>query len=165
MGRPRIPMVIHDLRGTTPAVRSSGAVAIPAGRVGYGPKHLSTRARAEYRRMGAELLEQGILSTADMTALELYADAYGRWLEASASLDETGPLIRGRDGLPVASPAVKVANDAWLRVTRALSMLGATPTTRAKVDVAAGRATAQHSDDEWWLEAPRSSDKDDSRDF
>jgi P27 family predicted phage terminase small subunit len=77
----------------------------------------------------------------------MYADAYQRWVESSELLNETGQLIRGRDGLPVASPAVKVQADAWARVVRSLDALGMTPAARPKVV-----AQAKVEPTDWWKE-------------
>ena len=119
---------------------------VPVGMVAP-PKHLGAIARREYRRAGLALVRYGVLTLVDHVALAMYADAYQRWVESSELLNETGQLIRGRDGLPVASPAVKVQADAWARVVRSLDALGMTPAARPKVV-----AQAKVEPTDWWKE-------------
>lgn len=127
------------------------------------PSHLSAIAKREWRRIGRQLLEAGLLGRLDLTALAMYCDAYGRWLEARGILqgpvgyclncdakrrprdNETpcvpprhiahpyGLLTRTRVGTVVPSPYLKIANEAMDQMRRLLGEFGMTPASRSRI--------------------------------
>ncbi len=126
------------------------------------PSWLSPSAKLEYKRLARELVASGIATRLDAVVVATHADAVSRLMEATSALASSGPLMRGRDGLPVPSPWVKLARDARVEVLRTAAELGLTPASRGRVKMAgdgdssqtviglmmANRAAA--SGREWW---------------
>jgi phage terminase small subunit len=58
----------------------------PAQRVPTCPSHLCPPAKAEWKRLAAQLTVLRILTDLDRAALAAYCQAYGRWVEAERKL-------------------------------------------------------------------------------
>src|SRR5690348_8264998 len=56
------------------------------------PSHLSTRGKAEWRRVAAQLIDLGLLSDLDLSALAAYCDAAAAYEQASNAL-KGQPLV------------------------------------------------------------------------
>ena len=106
------------------------------------PTWLSRQAKVEYRRVARELVASGIATRLDVSVVAVHADAVWRHRQATAALAETGPLVRGRDGVPVASPYVKLQRDAFGDVLRTCAELGLTPASRGRVKVVDSSTTS-----------------------
>ena len=100
------------------------------------PSWLSSSGKLEYRKLARELVASGIATRLDAVVVAAHADAVSRLMEATSALASSGPLMRGRDGLPVASPWVKLARDARVEVLRTAAELGLTPAARGRVKMA-----------------------------
>ncbi len=72
------------------------------------PAHLSPTAKAEWKRLAAQLHILGILTQLDRAALAAYCQSYGRWVEAERKLQETAPLIKTPSGY-VRNPPVRLS--------------------------------------------------------
>ena len=97
------------------------------------PRELSPAAKKEWKRIAPELASMGLLSRIDRAALALYCDSYGRWLEAVASLQKFGVVIKAPSGYPVQSPYVAIANKSGEQVRLLLSEFGLSPSSRTRV--------------------------------
>lgn len=97
------------------------------------PSHLSKAAKAEYRRIGAKLQDLGVLSDIDLRALELYANTYVEWVEATHKVATVGMVIKTPAGYPIQNPYLAVANTASKRMQSLLSEFGMTPSSRARL--------------------------------
>lgn len=62
------------------------------------PKHLGKAARAEWKRMLAELERLGIAASCDRAALALYCQVYQRWVTAEERLAKQSLVLEGADG-------------------------------------------------------------------
>ena len=107
------------------------------------PAWLSPSAKLEYKRLARELVASGIATRLDAVVVATHADAVSRLMEATTALVSSGPLMRGRDGLPVPSPWVKLARDARVEVLRTAAELGLTPASRGRVKMAGDGDSAQ----------------------
>lgn len=99
------------------------------------PAHLSDAAAAEWDVVAPQLLEAGLLSTIDRTALAAYCQAYGRWVEAEVALKTHGTLVKSPSGFPMVSPYLTVANKAMEQMTKMLIEFGMSPSSRSRVTV------------------------------
>ncbi len=84
------------------------------------PSHLSDGAKAEWTRLGGELV---LTSELDVSTLALYCQAYGRWVEAEEKLRDLTLVVVNKSGGFAQSPYLAVANKAMEQMERALSAL------------------------------------------
>ena len=97
------------------------------------PSELAPLAKREWKRIARQLAAMGLLTTIDRAALALYADNYGRWLEAVAALQKYGVVIKSPSGFPMQSPYVAIANKAGEQVRLLLAEFGMSPASRTRV--------------------------------
>ena len=97
------------------------------------PSHLSTIAKAEWKRLAGTLHEMGVLTFVDRAALAAYCQAYGRWVEAEQKLGETPTLIKAPSGYIQQSPWLSVANKQMELMGRYMAELGLTPASRSRI--------------------------------
>ncbi len=113
------------------------------------PTWMTLRAKREYRRVGALLLQSQMVTVLDGFALAMVASSYATWVEAEIALQEHGLLVKGRDGAPSVNPFRKVANEAYDRTRQMLVEFGMTPSSRARVKTVQAD-TASGTSGEWW---------------
>ena len=94
---------------------------------------MSTEFNREWRRLGRELLEAGIITQLDRTAFAALVQSYVHWIKAQEGIKETGLLIRGPDGAARVNPLLRVSRDAQAEFTRMLGEFGMTPASRTRV--------------------------------
>ena len=97
------------------------------------PAHLSPTAKAEWKRIAAQLHVVGILTQLDRAALAAYCQAYGRWVEAEMKLKETPALIRTASGYVQQNPWLQVANKQVELMHKLLAEFGLSPAARSRV--------------------------------
>ena len=97
------------------------------------PEHLSDEAKKEWRRVGRLLLELGVVSDLDRSALAGYCQAWGRWVEAEEALRQYGVVVKSPSGYPMQSPFLAVANKALEQMRAFLIEFGMTPASRSRV--------------------------------
>lgn len=102
-------------------------------KVPNAPRHLSKEAKKEWANMSKKLHRLGLLTNIDTTALALYCQAYGRWVEAELNIQLLGATITTINGNIIQSPHVGMANMAMRDCHKFLSDFGMTPSSRAKV--------------------------------
>jgi P27 family predicted phage terminase small subunit len=95
---------------------------------------LDDEAKAEWRRLAAEMLRIGTLTTVDRAAFEGYCKAYSRWLAAEKFLDKNGLTVKVGRGFLQPRPQV-----GYLQKMREFaSEFGLTPASRSRLHVEAG---------------------------
>ncbi len=110
------------------------------------PAWLSQDARKEWRRVAPLLVERGILTEADLGALEGYVTAHARTIEAERTIRSEGATYLGTSG-PKRHPAV-TTQDAALKTMRLFaSELGLTPVSRSRPSIRADDAPSPDDDD------------------
>lgn len=97
------------------------------------PKHLNQEARKEWRRITHELAALGLISNLDRTALAIYCDAYGRWVEASDNIRQFGLILKSTSGFPIQSPYLAILNKAIEQMRAFVVEFGMTAASRSRV--------------------------------
>jgi P27 family predicted phage terminase small subunit len=98
------------------------------------PKHLDKEAKTEWKRVSAELIAAGLLTTVDRAALAAYCSAWSRWLNAELSIQKFGTVIKSpKSGFPIQNPFVGVANTALEQMRRWAVEFGMTPSSRSRI--------------------------------
>ena len=102
------------------------------------PTHLSQRAAAEWKRLTQELVANGVLTGADLRALELLAETLALEAELRGLIAAEGATIPSGEGGRKGHPALKTAPEARAQAIRLLEGFGMTPTSRQRVDRSIG---------------------------
>jgi P27 family predicted phage terminase small subunit len=138
MAQKTIPTALKELKG------NPGKRPLPKNEVKYSaaipvcPSHLDKLARAEWKRMAAELKPLGLLTKADRAAFAVYCAMWSRWVQAEQKIAETGYAYTTRDaaGQPKAiiqSPYIGIANRAAEIMHKFLTEFGFTPSSKTRV--------------------------------
>jgi P27 family predicted phage terminase small subunit len=131
------PTALKDLAG------NPGKRKLPKNEPKYSgiptaPKHLDKLAKAEWRRMAAQLKPLGLLTHADRAAFAVYCAMWSRWVQAEEKIAETAMTYTTHDanGKPKAiiqSPFVGIANRAAEIMYRFITEFGFSPSSRTRV--------------------------------
>jgi len=110
---------------------------VPAGKP-YAPRFLCEEGKKEWRKIIPVLMELGLYTELDHAALEMYCQAYGRWIEAEKMLDATGGMIiESTRGTSYYNQWYGVADKMFERVRKMLAEFGLSPGQRSRVVAAA----------------------------
>lgn len=134
-GRKPIPTNLHILRGFPGKRPVNGNEPKFRAKIPPCPKHLGDESRKEWRRISRELDDAGLLTIVDRAALAGYCAAYGRWAEAEEKVREHGTIIKSKNGFPIMSPYLVIANKAWDQMFKALVEFGMSPSSRSRIHV------------------------------
>jgi P27 family predicted phage terminase small subunit len=132
------PTAVRELQGRAHKAknRREPRPALPE-RPPYAPRWLCPEGQAAWRRIAGALLDAGLYTTIDQTALELLCDAYGRWRQASRELGANGEgLVSVGERGSVVSAAERVAERRFDQVRKMLAEFGMTPAERSRVSTA-----------------------------
>ena len=99
------------------------------------PQHLSSSAKAEWKRIARQLSVLGVLTILDRAALAAYCQCYGRWVEAERKLSETPALLKMPSGYVQQNPWLTIASKQLELMHKYLSEFGLTPVARSRIDV------------------------------
>lgn len=132
-GRPPKPKVINDLKGDTHKRRRHKAEPEPPNDRPEFPEHLDGIAKQEWASVTDQLDKMGLLSTADASALEMYAAAYSRYRHAEEMVRKYGEVIISPvNKYPMISPYSTVMNKNLETCRRFLTEFGLTPASRSR---------------------------------
>jgi P27 family predicted phage terminase small subunit len=148
-GAKPVPTRLKVLRGTDRPDRRNPREPAMKAATPHCPAHLGVEAKREWRRAARQLAVVGLLTQIDRTALALYCDAWGRWVEAIQALQTYGVMVKSPNGYPMQSPYLAVANKAAEQVRLLLGEFGMTPASRARVH-ATPPESAEESPFERW---------------
>ena len=128
------PTAVLEARGSTvPGRRRTGEPRPPVEAPGC-PSWLSREARAEWRRVVAELERMGVIAKADRAALTVYCEAWGDFVALRAEIDRrikaAGP---GGYDVVISAGLLNAKNKTADRLVRAAQQFGLTPAARARV--------------------------------
>lgn len=139
-GRPRKPTALKRLQG------NPGKRALPQDEPEFErldeaanpPEWLAVEAKAEWRRLAAELTALGLLTDVSAQVFAGYCQAYARWREAEEWMQEHGRTIvmRDRDGRVTGVrevPQSKIATTEREQMRRLAGEFGLTPSEASKV--------------------------------
>lgn len=130
MSRPRKPATIRTLEGNrsrTPIPREVEPIGRPA-----CPADLSADEQARWHAV-VRSLPDGLLTAADDQVLERMAVAWSSYREASASIKQTGTLVRGALGNAVRNPLLMVRKQAAEEMETCGQALGLSPAARTRL--------------------------------
>ena len=100
------------------------------------PAHLDKAAKQEWRRVSAELIKLGLLTTVDRAALAAYCQSYSRWITAEENLAKFGLVLKSpKSGFPITNPYVAVSNRALDQMRKFAVEFGLTPASRSRLSV------------------------------
>jgi len=100
------------------------------------PPHLDREAKAEWKRISADLTTLGLLTNVDRAALAAYCSAWSRWVAAEKSIQKFGTVIKSpKSGFPIQNPFVGVANTALDQLRKFAVEFGLTPASRSRLHV------------------------------
>lgn len=108
----------------------------PGPRAPTCPSHLCPSAKAEWKRLAAQLTILGVLTELDRGAMAAYCQAYGRWVEAERKLQETPLLLKMPSGYVQQNPWLTIANKQLELMHKYLSEFGLSPVSRSRVSKA-----------------------------
>ena len=134
-GRKPLPSNVVRLRGNPGKRRLNHAEPRPAPRLPTCPACLGEAARKEWRRLSKELGELGLLTGLDRGMLAAYCQAHALWVEAVASIERYGTMVKSPNGYPMQSPYVAVANKQVDIMVRIAAEFGMTPSSRTRIRV------------------------------
>jgi P27 family predicted phage terminase small subunit len=151
VGRPPKPTKLHVVQGTYRPDRHDTNEPTPDVREPEIPSWLSAKARGHWRKIAPLLVDMGVLTTADGTALALLCDSMADYIEISRTLKAEGLTYtaESRDGVRVVKhPLVQERNEAWKRVHRMAVEFGLTPSARRRVS-ASGEQNSADAFEQW----------------
>jgi P27 family predicted phage terminase small subunit len=139
-GRKPKPTYLKILDGNPGRRSSNSGEPQPPQRAPTCPSHLCPPAKAEWKRLAAQLTVLRIFTELDRAALAAYCQAYGRWVEAERKLHETPMLLKLPSGYVQQNPWLTIANKQLELMHKYLSEFGLSPVARSRVSLAgAGR--------------------------
>ena len=140
-GRRPKPTALRELQGNPGKRRLNMNEPRPTG-IPKCPPHLDKVARAEWKRVAADLSKIGLLTSVDRAALAAYCSAWSRWITAEESIGRFGLVIKSpKSGFPIANPYVGIANTALDLMRKFLIEFGMTPASRSRIQVIPAEST------------------------
>jgi P27 family predicted phage terminase small subunit len=134
-GRKPVPQVLQLIRGN-PSKRPLRSEPLPALPTHLEPpEFLLDEAKAEWRRVGPELLALGLLTVLDLAMFEAYCQSFARWQLAELELAKAGGqlVVKTPRGSEVMNPLLHVARDAAAAMLRYAVEFGMTPSSRTRL--------------------------------
>lgn len=127
------PTAIRALRGNPGKRAGNAREPRPAVRAPSCPRHLSTRARAEWRRVAPMLVQLRVLTEADRAALAAYCVSWARWVDAEEQVARLGTVVKTANGNLIQNPYLSIANRALMDMAKLAREFGMTPSSRSQV--------------------------------
>jgi P27 family predicted phage terminase small subunit len=138
-GPPRKPSAIKLVEGTYRKDRALEAEVHFKEGVPPCPEHLGPTAKAEWRRVTAELSKiPGLLQVVDRAVLAAYCSVWGEYVYCSEQLIELGSLIYQGGNLARVHPLVAIRREAMRQLHEFAQAFGFTPAARARVPTPKG---------------------------
>lgn len=111
------------------------------------PEHLDDIARAEWFRTAKVLIDMGLLTLADRSALAAYCVAYSRWVHAEEQVKKYGTIVKSpAKGFPMKSPYLTVADQAMEAMRKLMVEAGLTPSSRSRIKLPEGTGAVDEFD-------------------
>lgn len=99
------------------------------------PEFLSDSAKEEWLDISEKLHRLGLLTEIDNSALALYCQAFGEFVDAQSGIERDGLVLFTDKGNQVQNPMVGVSHRAMELCHKFLVEFGMTPSSRTKVKV------------------------------
>jgi len=97
------------------------------------PAYLSPAAKRHWRGLAPELIERGVLKTADRETLAAYCTAVAKWIQAEKEIGNHGMTQTNDKGMLLVSPWVRISDMSVKQMVKLASELGITPASRTRV--------------------------------
>ena len=98
------------------------------------PAHLDAEARAEWYRIGPQLVKEKRMADVYRAVFAAYCQAWARWVEAEKMIQQHGVVISSpKSGYLMQSPFLQVSNKAMAQMMTALTELGLSPSSQSRV--------------------------------
>lgn len=144
-GRKPVPTQLKVLRGNPGKRALPTREPKPTPKAPGMPTTLSREAKAEWRRVAAELDRLGMVTLVDRGALDAYCRAYARMVEADRHIETHGTVLleetsRLPDGTvifirPVKNPSCQIFKECAAIVRAFAAEFGLTPSSRTRIEV------------------------------
>lgn len=108
------------------------------------PSWMTSEAKAEWKRVFPILNERGVLTDADLGALETYCATMGRVRHLEKLCASVDPFVQSETSAPRPHPAFRMLDDAITQARQWAMQLGLTPASRAKA------AREEQDDEDGW---------------
>jgi P27 family predicted phage terminase small subunit len=106
------------------------------------PRHLDKQAKAEWKRISAELISLGLLTAVDRAALAAYCQSWSRWVAAEEGIAKFGSVIKSpKSGFPIQNPHVSIANTALDSMRKFIVEFGMSPASRSRLTTGTAEPT------------------------
>lgn len=151
-GRKAKPKALKELAGTFRADQHNpNEPTLPVLRKAPRcPSHLKGETRKTWQRVGRLLANMGVLTAADLDALEAYCVVFARWQNAEVNLVTYGVMLT-KDGIFFPSPYLRIAEDCLKQMRAWMNEFGITPSSRSRVKVEKREPSKLDSED-WFNE-------------
>lgn len=141
-GRKAQPVSVLKMKGTFRQHRHSGGAELEAKLSHVAPEppsHLSDDDKAEWKRTAEQLAGLGLCTKLDGLALEMLVTSYRGFREATAMLEEQGPLLEcaTSSGALKPNPVLKVLDLRLATLKWCLTQFGMTPSSRSSLNLGA----------------------------
>ena len=97
------------------------------------PDHLTETARAHFRKTARILKGMRVLTEADMDAVAVYAESWGRYIQATLQIQKDGLITAGSKGQARRNPMLDVQSEALTKCMKLMAEFGLTPSSRTRV--------------------------------
>lgn len=138
MARPAKTIRQHLLEGTVPQGTPDKPSQFHGGRPKY-PKHLSSAAKAEFKRAVQTMEQRGTITPGDYAALAVYAEVAARWIQAKREMGDdlmVETTVTDNNGnlrlVSRLNPLLKIVQACEARLQSLTKSLGLTPVDREK---------------------------------
>lgn len=134
-GRKPKPTNLKVLQGTFRPDRANKNEPKPDPGIPEPPECLSPVALEKWKAITPELEVLGLLTQIDGDAIARYCQHYAIWVEAMTQLQKTGLVVRTKEGNPIQSPYLGIANRANDILAKLEAEFGMTPSSRGRIGV------------------------------
>ena len=100
------------------------------------PDGMPPYAVEEWQNLAPKLYDLGLLAEIYLRAFEVYCRVFARWMEAEDKIQQYGTVIKSpKNGMPLMSPYVQIANRCIKQMKEYLVEFGLTPSSSTKIRV------------------------------
>jgi len=136
-GRKPDPTVIKKLKGGTktshrPMPENEAQPIVPAN-LPTAPSYLDEYGEKEWYRVAEILLDCGLLTELDLSALSAYCQAFESWVKAVEKCKEFGNIIKAQSGFPMVSPYYTIKQKESDQMRKWMALFGMSPAERTRV--------------------------------
>ncbi len=132
-GQKPVPNHIKAITGNHGKGPLNADEPIPAPTVTNCPPEIGAIAKAEWKRLAAELVKLRLLTSLDRAALATCCAAYELWSESITAIETYGSMVKSPQGFPMQSPYLAIANRQTEIMLRVASEFGFTPASRSRI--------------------------------